>query len=183
MRENFNMLDWDGKDRIIKFTFITVLAAVMAVGYAFIIYGLFKGYFYNPDDVLEAILYFVPYLVFMFFVMIAGPVIILIIDLLAYGIFSTEVFRKTNFVSEAEYILTNQVFTVVWIAGIVISFIILFCCVFLSELSDLTSGIDILSSLISLAWTMCPSLFPLFFGYLFYIYPLKHKRHERICMI
>ena len=173
MREKYNLLDWDGKDRIIKFAFITVLAAVMAVGYDLVIYWL--GGAFNPDNVIEAIFGFVLHMALMLFVIVAGPVIILIIDVLAYSIFSAVVFKKNNFVSEAEYTLAYQILTVTWIAGTVISlFIVLFCWKFFSAV---TSGTEFLSGLISLGWVICPSFFPLFFGYLFYIYPLKRKRH------
>lgn len=181
MNTNFDMLDESGKKRIINFSIITVLAAVFAVIGFLIVYWNVN----NPQNFLvsEVIDFdgtdFAPFFsfvkaiivgVFLIFFAVIHLVFAWLIDLLAYILFGELALKKDSFVSNAEYILTKRVFTVILITSIVVSVFIVIINYFIYF-----HIVAIYYIAVYIALLMVPIWF---FGYLFYIRKLKHKRQK-----
>lgn len=171
MKENFNMLDKSGKNRIIIFTVITIIAAMFAVACIWALYRAVKDPLFNIGDIMNenidfdgenfnwffALLATLINMLIVLFTTVVPVVFSFIIDILFYGLFKAIIFPKTNFASEAEYVLAKQMLTIILIVSIVVSlFMIHFDFIFV-------------------IFMICPIFFMWLFGYLFYIYPLKNR--------
>lgn len=180
MKENFNMLDEHGKNRIIVFTVITVLVAVFAMMGFLLVCSIVN----NPENFFVSEPFeidgadFAPLLSLMkavlvgFYMMIFALVHLVfawLIDLAAYIFFWIAALKKEPFVRDAEYILAKRVFTVILTISIAV---LLFSAIF--NLPSLYVDITVFFAIaFYIAWLMVPIWL---FGYLFYIHKLKYKR-------
>lgn len=167
MKTNFNILDRNAKKRIIIFTIITVLISVIEIGF---IWSVCNGeFFYDelidsespPGLLFSATAWLIGGMLSYIFYTIGGNVLIVNVEVLAYGIFYAKKIKGIEYVEDTEYILATWILNVMLIVSIVISF-------FVAR-----------TALIQFFFTEWPIFFMRLFGYLFYLSPLKQKSQNR----
>ena len=169
MKANFDMFNRREKKRIIIFIIITVIAAVNAILWVRVLYmDTYNPQYFPESTGLEIdgadftpLISLTTSVATDFFVLLRAVIFLVfswIMDFAVYIIFGELAFEKDTFVSNAEYLLTKWIFTVVLIISTVVSLL----------LAHFNHRIYI-----------ALLMFPIWlFGYLFYIHKLKYKSQK-----
>lgn len=166
MKEQFDLLDGSAKRRFIIFAVITVIAAMLAVGYVRETYDDFATVAFDADGIDMQVdgasfnWFFVPLMygvsgLLSTFMMLVSMVFQTVIDLVLYSVFRLFAFRNVVSVRKEEYALAWRVLLAVLAAGVVIA-------LFSAHFQFLMLAILL----------HAPAML---FGLLFYILPLKKR--------